>query len=179
MDTLPAPQREALEQWLFEENITYKAARERLQSQFSVRCSPSAFQQFYQRTAQRRTLDRIKASAENANAVVKKLSENPADNYTALLGLIRQAAFDAAMGGERLDVETLSDLTSLVLSNRSLDLKAATVAQNERKLAQNDRRIALLEKKAEQADAARKVTENGALTPEQRDAEYRRIFGMS
>jgi len=49
----------------------------------------------------------------------------------------------------------------------------------ERKLEHDARRIALLEKKAEQADAARKVTENGELTPEQRDAEYRRIFGMS
>jgi hypothetical protein len=57
------------------------------------------------------------------------------------------------------------------------DLERAKLAQRERVIDQNDRRIALLEKKAAQADAAQQVlTEE--LSPDERLQRIRQIFGM-
>jgi hypothetical protein len=63
------------------------------------------------------------------------------------------------------------------------DLKersAKTKAQlDERKVKVSERRMALLERKAEQADKAKAVTSDASLTPEEKAAKYRQIFGMS
>ncbi|MDR3459561.1 MAG: hypothetical protein P4N60_19195 [Verrucomicrobiae bacterium] len=58
-------------------------------------------------------------------------------------------------------------------------LENAKLKLREKKLTQDERKIVLMEKKAAAFDAAKKVTDNKTLTPEEREAEYRRIFGMS
>jgi hypothetical protein len=61
------------------------------------------------------------------------------------------------------------------LKERSARTKAEL---DERKVKVSERRMALLEKKAEQADKARAVTSDESLTPEEKQARYRQIFGM-
>lgn len=83
--------------------------------------------------------------------------------------------------GEALRAELIDRMKSRALlegdwalgaSAVKLDLKAEQVAVDQRKLA-------LLERKAAAFDAAQKVSADTALSPEEKEAEYRRIFGMS
>ena len=96
-----------------------------------------------------------------------------------LLAELKQS--NPAIAPESIEAAGQSFFTALALQQQ--DPKAWALAQGiairKKQMHLDERKLALLEKKAAQADAARKVTENGALTPEQREAEYRRIFGMS
>lgn len=51
---MTAAQRETLEGWLFEENIGYQEARERLEKEFGMKASMRALSEFYQMTARQR-----------------------------------------------------------------------------------------------------------------------------
>lgn len=144
IDGLPANQREALERWLFEENVSFADGCTRLYQDFSVRSSESALRRWYQRVYQTRTLDRIAASASKANAVMDRFAKNPASTYDALLGLIGQMAFEESLKAEKeISVETLSDLTNLVLSYQGGKLKAAAEARKERELSLKKEKLEL------------------------------------
>jgi hypothetical protein len=125
LDNLPANQQEAVERWLFEENLSYKDAAKRLHEDFNVRCSVSSLSEWYQRRAQQRMLDRIAASANTANAVITKFEENPADTYRAVLNMVGQLAFEQSLKEEKsVDVETLFNLTKLLIANRKEEVRA-------------------------------------------------------
>ena len=74
---------------------------------------------------------------------------------------IRSAALDLA-ASPSCDPKALSILVNLILKAEQLE--------------QDKRRLKMLEAKAAQADAARQVTQS-TLTPEERDARMRSIFG--
>jgi hypothetical protein len=65
------------------------------------------------------------------------------------------------------------------LAKGDFALGLATVKQdlNAQKVGLDERKLDLLEKKAAQADSAKEVVAS-KMTPEQKEAEYRRIFGM-
>ncbi|MDD2763477.1 MAG: hypothetical protein PHE83_05825 [Opitutaceae bacterium] len=67
----------------------------------------------------------------------------------------------------------------MALRNQNLEgyamLKKLRLKEAEQKLV--ERRVAILEKKAAQADAAKQVTDEPDLTPEERLQRYRQIFG--
>lgn len=130
LDSLPKNQQAQLEEWLFDENISYKEASKRCGEilQISPAPAPSALSGWYQRVAQRRMMDRIAASRSNANLVVDQLKKNPAKTYEALTGMIAQMAFEQSMKGEKMDLAMLTDLSNLTLSNRSLDLKEKEIS---------------------------------------------------
>ncbi|MDB6108340.1 MAG: hypothetical protein JWR69_90 [Pedosphaera sp.] len=123
LDKLPPHQQTALEQWLCEENVSYKDAAARLHQDFNVKVAPSSLVPFFQSCQQRRMLDRIAASSTKANLVVAKLKANPAQTYEALMGAVGQLAFEAALSDQKLDVETLTHLANLAISGRTLTLK--------------------------------------------------------
>ena len=68
---------------------------------------------------------------------------------------------------------------ALATGNADLGLKTIVQDLNVQKVQLDSRKLALLEKKAAQADAAQQVAGNQTMTAEEKDAEYRRIFGMS
>lgn len=127
IEAMPQNQRDQLEAWLFEENISYKDAVKRLLADFEVRAVESSVGRFYQRCAQLRMLDRIAQSRSSANAVVEKFQANPADMYSALTQMVGQIAFEKAMGGE-FDPEMLFNFTKIVMTARKQDLEAQTLA---------------------------------------------------
>lgn len=125
IDGLPLNQQETLERWLFEENVSYALASERLLADFNVRCGQHALADFYQRTAQRRMLDRIVVSQGKKNAVLEKFKANPADTYQALLEVAGQIAFDKAFSeGKEFDAETIFNFTKLVMTGKKQAMEA-------------------------------------------------------
>jgi glucuronate isomerase len=111
IDGLPSNQRDALEGWLFEENISYQAAKSRLLDNFGLKTSMTAITVWFQKRAKVRMLARLQTSSLSKEMGALKL--NPEDSYAALMGLIGQAALEAQMGAKELDLDTLKQLAEL------------------------------------------------------------------
>lgn len=169
IEGLPRNQREALEGWLFEENLSYDVALERLHLDFGVRSSRSALERFYRRTAQRRLLERIARNASEANEIEAEFTKNPAPVPQAVVKLVTQLAFEEITAGRAMDKEFIVKLTKLAVDS---GLKA-------KKLELDQRRIELLEAKAKQADEASKALGDSKMTEEEKQQRLRQIFGMS
>jgi len=73
------------------------------------------------------------------------------------------------------DEDTFAAILKLDQNERFTEMKAA---QKDRQLDQQDEKIALQAAKVAQAGAVQKVTSNRKLTPQEKEAEYRRIFGL-
>lgn len=133
IDGLPQNQQDCIERWLFEENVSFDQARDRLFQDFGVRVSSMALSRWRQRRAQVRMLDRIAQSAQTANAVVAKFDENPADTYRALIGMVGKIAFDKAMQ-EQLDAETIYNFAKLLIADKKENVREEALAIAKQKL---------------------------------------------
>lgn len=125
IDGLPAQQRQQVEAWLFDENISYKDAASRLWNDFGVKVSEAALSNWYSGRAQERMLDRIAASQRLKNEVVQQFERNQADSYKALLNLVGQIAFEKAMTSGELDADTIFNFTKLVMDGQKQAMQAA------------------------------------------------------
>jgi HJR/Mrr/RecB family endonuclease len=167
LKSLPPQQRETLVRWLAEENIAYDEARERLRREFGVKTSTGALVNFYATCCWKRSSEHAREFSEQVTEAAKSGGE---DFDTATLALIQERAFVLArtQGSDVGDLATLakiiSDSVKLRIKQRELDLGA--------------RRVALLEKKAAQADEAQAATEDNTLTDEERTKRLRQIFRM-
>ncbi len=123
--TLTQPQRDKLENLLFEQNLSFRAVSKRSLAEFGLTLQSESLKRFYQKTSQKRTLDRIVRSSQTANAVVKTFTENPADTYQALIKVAGQIAFDKAIQSpDQLDLQTIRDFTRLLIASRHADLNS-------------------------------------------------------
>ena len=162
---------EELDKWLFDEGISYRECRARL-AQLNKRRRPPAesnISSWYQLRNRERWTEKIIKKSLDANHVAEAFDANPARTYDALSRLIEMMAFDEAAKSQ-LDLDQLQALSRLTLQAQELALRTREVVVKER-------RIELLEKKAAQADQADAVANDKALSPEDRLAKIREIFG--
>jgi len=94
---------------------------------------------------------------------------SPADVDEKRSLAIRRAAFVASM--DQLSADEVAALERNDIARRKLAL-------DERRLALDEAKFEEAKKRAAQADAAENVTKDEALTPEQREARLREIFGL-
>lgn len=133
---------------------SYKDVQERL-AEDGVKLSREAIRRYYHSQILPARLARQNKTAEELN----KISVDGVDEAT--MRAIRSAALDLA-ASPSCDPKALSILVNLILKAEQLE--------------QDKRRLKMLEAKAAQADAARQVAQS-TLTPEERDARMRSIFG--
>src|SRR5437868_2912301 len=115
LDGLPRNQRDALESWLLEENVSYLVAQERLRLDFGVKSTQSALHSFYQRCQQRRMKERIFQSQTFANEIKGEFRKTGEDYSEPLLRMIGQMAFEQATNGKEFDPKFFVDLSTLLL----------------------------------------------------------------
>jgi hypothetical protein len=127
LDGLPRNQREALEEWLFEENLSYQDAKKRLWQDFNVSTSRSGLERFYARVNQRRLLQRIMDSSQTAAAVKEKFDESKAPIESALKKMLAQLAFEMSVSGKAVDPETFVAISGLVLKAQEQELKKQAI----------------------------------------------------
>ena len=124
----------------------------------SIGAMASAYKRWIRRESENRILQAVTASdaiLESAAGKLPKLDQ-------AMEAALKQAAFEAALSG---DNETIKTLVGLVLKFKSAD--------------QDDRKIALQERRLKQAEEAEAVVKTAELTPEEREARLKQIFGMA
>lgn len=100
-----------------------------------------------------------------------------ADDVHALL----KARPDLKLAPEQINAtaQAVFEVDAVRQMDRKGWLAMKSARQKDHALSQEDRKIVLLEKRAAQADAAEKITATPNLTPEEKQAQYRRLFGMS
>jgi hypothetical protein len=122
---LTSGQRETLESWLFEENLGYASAVERVKAEFGLSTSLAGVCRFYRRRARQRQVREL----VEAQAAANKLNGLPvslADLRQAALKLVGKAAVKLA--GERPEaVQHLAAYTRLLLASEHLDLRRARI----------------------------------------------------
>lgn len=172
---------EALLGWLIAqpqgEGLTLEQARARLQERHGISTSISrlscwlAGQQ--QRQMQERLLGQITSGAMLSKDIEKRFEKHPAPETAQLVKLLRVLVM-------QLSVQSGADPTLLELVNplmRSI-LDFLKTEQKGEALKLDERRVALLEKKAAQADEASTVVQS-TLTPEEKQLKLKQIFGMT
>lgn len=160
---LTPEQREQLATWLTVENKTYDEARKLVAEEFGVSTSNDALRRFYASFAVPWQYSQAAGEAE----AFGELMEGKFDEAT--IKRAKQLAF-SAITSPTPDVKTAKALLKIVGDS-------AKAKREETKLGLEERKVTLLEKKAAQADEAKAVTEDTALTPEQKMKRYRQIFG--
>ncbi|MBI5770823.1 MAG: hypothetical protein HZA93_23805 [Verrucomicrobia bacterium] len=163
LDALAPSQKEQLAEWLTVENLTYAEARTRVAEQFGVFTTASALQSFYSRFAAPWSYARAAGDAEAFASLMEGKFE------PAAIKAAKQLAF-TALTSPQPDLKTAKTLFKIVGDSAKL-----TLAQE--KISLDARKVALLEKKAAQADAASAVTSDAKLSDEEKFARYRQIFG--
>jgi hypothetical protein len=167
LKSLPAHQREQLIRWLTDDNLSYADAKERLWQDMRVKTSTAALSQFY--ATECFTL-RYSQAREIAETVGDAIATDPEKFDEATIALIKQKAFERAVAKSG-DIDELGILFKMLGDSAKLAIK-------QKELALGERRVALLEKKAALADEAEKITRDDTLTPAQREAKMREVFGL-
>jgi hypothetical protein len=139
----------------------YEDARAWLGSECGVSCSLAVLSAFYKRHCAPVLRERRQVAALKAETLIEDAGKT--DWSAATLELVRQAAFDL-MSGDTLDVKTAEKLLGIMLKSRDQDM--------------GERKLAVLERKAAQADQAATVSGDGALSAEEKAARLKQIFGM-
>lgn len=165
--SLPPHQRETLIRWLTEENIKYPEARERLWQDFGVKTSETALSQFY---ATRCFSLKYSQAGEMADTVATEMAARPDRFDAATIALVRQKTFERAVARDG-NLDELAILAKILNDSAKLRLK-----EKDQQL--TERRVSLLEKKAAQADQAKGIVGDQALSDEQKAAQLRSLFGM-
>jgi hypothetical protein len=165
--SLPPKQKAELRAWLIEDNKSYEEARELVRQKFGVYTSTGALSKFYRTECFTLRTSEAKAFAEEAVKAGRASVAN-LDEATELI--IRQRAFEQAYARNG-DLDALAILSKILGDRKKLELK-------ERDQALDERRIKILEAKAAQADQAKGVAADQALTPAEREAKLKEIFGL-
>jgi len=168
---------ERIDEWFGVKNMTLDQVQEQLRLDgVSVSCSRlsdywSARQSRRQQDA---LLNQIASGARACREVEAELGKSPAPQLSTLIGLHRVLIL-------KLSTQGNSDPEQLELVNRMMRevIKFARLEQLGEQNKLEERRLALLEKKAGQADAAAKVTEDKALSDEEKLTRMKQIFGMA
>jgi hypothetical protein len=141
---------------------TYAEAQEWLAEQ-GHSASSGALSGYWQRVCGPVMRERRRLAAMRAEEVARDASQEAVDWDSAALDRLRQVTFELLLA-PGVDADQVKSLMGLVLRARAQDL--------------DSRRVKLLEERAAQADAARGVMGDEALSEEQRRERLREIFRM-
>jgi len=122
---LTAEQEAELERWLCDEERSCAEVRRRLSARFGLDLPAAEIRRIHDEHRQRRMLERIASSRAAANRIVREFKSDPANMYAAVVNLVGQAAFEAALEGERMDAALVTRLARLVVEAKRYALAEA------------------------------------------------------
>ena len=160
LDTLPPGQLAELTQGLLC-GWTYVATLDWLKVECGVSVSLSSLTPFYSRHVEPILLERKKFAALSANTLAKLAAESDAFDAAAI-GELKEYAYRLIRDPESDPEETRKWMETLIKAQAG---------------SRDDRKLKMLEAKAAQADAAEKVSNNGAMSAEEKQSRMKEIFG--
>jgi hypothetical protein len=125
------------------------------------------------RDTQERILRSIASGAQLMRECEREYGKNPAPTVEQLIRLFRTLVMQIASAGA-CDPEFLRAAAPMM----GQVLEAERLAVKRQELMLEERRVAVLERRAAQAEAAQGVVQDGALSAEEKMAKMREIFGI-
>jgi hypothetical protein len=148
------------ELWQILRRTTHEKAEAWLLSKHGIATSPAALSHFFSWYPRQGWLKQAANFSDTLKATLKNL---PALKATAA------------------EAEQIAQVNFEILAAQNRDAELFLALRKEKreakKLTLDERRIAILEKKASEADEARKVTEDRDLSPEEQLTRFKQIFG--
>lgn len=137
-----------------------------------IKAGSSTLTDFYQWFHSQRQLEQLASDSSRFREALLELKAAGELNLSEdAVGPVAQAYFEhRAMKAED------PQLFAMMKARRQKDRE---LALRERELADKERRTAILERKAAKADEAEQVAADPALSPEQKAARYKEIFGLA
>jgi len=148
------------ELWRLLHTTTYEAAVPLVREKWGVKTGTTALSRFFDWYPRSRILERAATVTDEVVGKLKAVGVGLDDDTASRAG----QAFFETLALQEGDAELFLDLRKLRQKDRQHQL--------------TERRIALLEKKAQQADAAAGVVHDDTMTEEQKAARLREIFRM-
>ncbi|MDB6067144.1 MAG: hypothetical protein JWR26_3352, partial [Pedosphaera sp.] len=93
---LPPEQRERVDAWLFEENVSYSEVAHRCQQLLNVKVSSGAVQRYYRRACVMRRLEGIACPAGERKKLAAGLGRRAEEEFSIAVGMASQLAADEA-----------------------------------------------------------------------------------
>jgi hypothetical protein len=178
---LPTEQRERIDTWLFEENVSYAEVVHRCRQLLEVKVSTSSVQRYYERQCVTRRLEAMASPKGERKQLAAGLGKRAEEEFSIAVGLTSQLAADEAIKPENHgDLKRLNEAMRMTI--------AARREVNERKRVElHGRRVALAEKRFqfnasiacfEHQEELMKVMEKKGVSDAHKVMEIReRLFG--
>lgn len=120
---LTPEQREALESWLFDENLGYEKTVERVRKEFDLETTIASVGRFYRRRARERQIEEL-VEAQAAADELNDLPVSVASLREAAVKLVGKAVLKLA-GEKPEELEQLASFTKLLLESEDNDIRRA------------------------------------------------------
>lgn len=171
------PHTEELEQWFGEEKLTLWQASERLRERHKLEVSPSRLSDWWERRQQRRLHDqllgRISSGARAAKEIEKQFAKDAPPELETLIKLHRVLIMNLAV-----KADTQPELIELVTSAMKPVLEWVKVQEKRADRELEREKFEALQRKAAQADQAKGVLEDRALSEAEKASRMRELFGL-
>lgn len=163
MLNLPEQQQAQLADWLLG-GMPYYAAQKQVQDQFGVEVkSLKSFSRFWQEVRAPALASRRRLARETADSLADEARARPGQFDAATIDALKQKAFELSISPQA-HPRDVKALFMLVLKARDQDL--------------TERKVAILERRAAQADQAAQAVGDGQLSPEEKERRLKQIFGI-
>ena len=160
---LPEEQQAQLADWLLG-GMPYYEAQKQVRDQFGVTVkSLKSFTGFWEHVCAGQMVRRRNQACSMAHEIAAEAEKRPALFDQATIDALKQKAFELSISPQAKPKEVKA-LFMLVLKARDQDL--------------TERKVALLEKKAAQADQAANAVGDQKLSPEEKERRLKQIFGI-
>jgi hypothetical protein len=121
---LKPAQREMLEGWLFDKNVSYKDTVALCMKRFRVKVNRDSLHNFYHKRAVERNMERIARRQREATKVVKLFEKGQSQSFQAVLGMIGQFAFETVSDtdeGKPMNYRRLREILKILIAARRDD----------------------------------------------------------
>ncbi|MDB6064145.1 MAG: hypothetical protein JWR26_353 [Pedosphaera sp.] len=145
---LPPEQRERVDYWLFEENVSYSEVADRCRKILDVKVSRAAVHRYYERECVARRLEGAACPGRERKKLAASLGKRTEEDYSIAVGIASQAAADEALKPEdHGDVKKFNDAMRVMVAVRQEENERKRIALQAERTAQHGRKVALLEKR--------------------------------
>ena len=177
---LPAEQRERVDLWLFEENVSFAEVAHRCQQLMNVKLSSSSVQRYYRRACVQRRLEGAAEPEGERKKLAATLENHAEKEFSIAVGMASQLAADEAIKPENhADIKRLNEVMRMTIAARREVNERNRVELHRRKVALAEKRfqfnaaIECFEHERDMKEIMAKKVEDGAKVMEIRE----RLFG--
>ncbi|MDB6067032.1 MAG: hypothetical protein JWR26_3240 [Pedosphaera sp.] len=177
---LPPEQRERVNLWLFEENVSYEEVADRCRKIMEVKVSRSSVQRYYERECIVRRLEGPACGVGELKKMAASLGKHTEEEYSIAVGIARQVAAAEALKPEHhANIGKLNEMLRMMVAVRKEDNERKRVELHRRKVALAEKRfqfnaaIECFEHERDMKEIMAKKVEDGEKVMEIRE----RLFG--